>query len=240
MRMSINCLQRKTLYKSMTATSTNIQHHQDQEVLFLLDTMSVLDTNALQSLLNKLQSSSLEFNQQFEDDTNEEATADVRHCYALFMELGDYLNNKMNMEISKIKKKENESQNLLLPSTKKIYKSPDLTDKLENVSENCSKCNTNRQEHVDIKQNIGSKPQDTSINFHNQNNSQGISYPCKMCKFVSPNYIVLRGHMKLEHDKEEKKICIKCGFETADLKVFKKHLNIVHAKKIKITQYRKI
>ena len=200
--------------------------------------MVVLDTNALQSLLNKLQSSSLEFNQQFEDDTNQEATADVRHCYALFMELGDYLNNKMNMEISKIKKKENETQNLLLPSAKK----KSLTDKSDIVSENCSKCNKNRQEYLDIKQNIGkgSKPQDTSINLQNQNNNQGITYPCKMCKFVSPNYIVLRGHMKLEHDKEEKKICIKCGFETADLKVFKKHLNIVHAKKIKITQYRKI
>ena len=61
--------------------------------------MAVLDSIALQSLLNKLQSSSLEFNQQFEDDTNEEATADVRHCYTLFMELGDYLNKKMNMEI---------------------------------------------------------------------------------------------------------------------------------------------
>ena len=204
--------------------------------------MAVLDSIALQSLLNKLQSSSLEFNQQFEDDTNEEATADVRHCYTLFMELGDYLNKKINMEIYKSKKKEDESQNLLLPSTKKMYSSPSLADKLDNVSEKCPKCNTNRQEDLDNKQNIGkgSQPQDTSINLHNQNNNQGISYPCKICKFVSPNYIVLRGHMKLEHDKEEKKICIKCGFETADLKVFKKHLNIVHAKKIKITQYRKI
>merc|ERR1712110_420084 len=208
-------------------------------IKLLLDTMAVLDSIALQSLLNKLKSSSLEFNQQFEDDTNEEATADVRHCYALFMELGDYLNKKINMEIYKSKKIEDESQNLLLPSTKKMYSSPSLADKLDNVSENCPKCNTNRQEHLDIKQNIGkgSQPQDTSINLNNQNNNQGISYPCKICKFVSPNYIVLRGHMKLEHDKEEKKICIKCGFETADLKVFKKHLNIVHAKKIKITQY---
>lgn len=212
--------------------------------------MSVLDSAALQSLLHKLQSSSLEFNQQFEDETSEETTADVKHCYALFLELGDYLNNKMNIEIFKMKNKENESQNLSVDSTRKSYSSPDLTDEPKFDPGKCSKCNTktekldtntNKQkEHLDVKPNLGKGFQDTSINPNTQNKSQGIKYPCTVCKFVSPNYIVLRGHMKLEHDKEEKKICIKCGFETADHKVFKKHLNIVHAKKIKITQYRKI
>ena len=59
--------------------------------------MVILDHVALQSLIQRFQSSSLEFNQQFEDDTNEEATADVRQCYALFMELGNYLNDKIKL-----------------------------------------------------------------------------------------------------------------------------------------------
>ena len=206
--------------------------------------MSDLDNVALQSLLHKLQSSSLEFNQQFGDETSEEATADVKHCYALFLELGDYLNNKMNIEISKNKNKENESQNYSIDATRKSYSSPDDEPKFD--PEKCSKCDTKiekadnninkKKEHFDVKLNIDKGSQDTLSNP----NTQGIKYPCNLCKFVSPNYIVLRGHMKLEHDKEEKKICIKCGFETADHKVFKKHLKIVHAKKMKITQYRKI
>ena len=205
--------------------------------------MAILDNNGLQSLIQKLQSSSLEFNQQFEGDTNEEATADVRQCYALFMELGNYLSDKMNIEVRKIKNKENESLNINInldcTSTK---------GGTEIIPDKCSMCNTKlekeetneQEEHPDQKLKIKNGSHETTNSNHHQYNHQVISYPCKVCKFVAPNYIVLRGHMKLEHDKEEKKICIKCGFETADLKVFKKHLNIVHAKKIKITQYRKL
>ena len=203
--------------------------------------MVILDHVALQSLIQRLQSSSLEFNQQFEGDTNEEATADVKQCYALFMKLGNYLNDKINIEIRKIKNKENESQNINLDCTN-TQGGPEI------IPEKGSMCNTKlekedtneKEEHLDHKLKTEKGSQDTSKSNHNQYNRQGIEYPCKVCKFVSPNYIVLRGHMKLEHDKEEKKICIKCGFESADLKVFKKHLKIVHAKKIKITQYRKM
>ena len=159
--------------------------------------------------------------------------------FKLFMKLGNYLNDKIDIEIKKIKNKENESKNIKLDCTS-TQGGPEI------IPENGSMCNTKlekdeaneKEEHLDHKQKIEKGSQDTSKSNHNQYNHQGIEYPCKVCKFVSPNYIVLKGHMKLEHDKEEKKICIKCGFETTDLEVFKKHLKIVHAKKIKITQCR--
>ena len=69
--------------------------------------MAALDTDKLQNLFEKLQSSSLEFNQQFESNNSEE-TADVRQCYALFLELGKYLNVKMKFEIKKVKDKVND------------------------------------------------------------------------------------------------------------------------------------
>ena len=124
-----------------------------------------------------------------------------------------------------------------------------LHDKPKDM-EKCSNCSLetvdleshNKEVHIDTKLICGQCPftaiKKSNIQLHKQKNHQGINYPCSKCKFIAPNFVVLTGHNKLEHSKEEKKICIKCGFESSDIKEFKKHLKIVHAKTSKITQYR--
>ena len=150
--------------------------------------------------------------------TNSDSFKETEECFTIFMDLGYYLKSKMKQELrcQFMKKAENAK-----------------TEVGNKIEEDISGQLSERKEsEVMLKTEILSKKavEDILPTRH----FEGIYYPCKECKFVAPNFKILKGHSKLEHTKTEMKICIKCGFESMNKKEFEKHIKIVHAKSGKL------
>ena len=219
--------------------------------------MGPLNVDLLKTTLESIQSTSIQFSQLNKCERNSDVFNDIKQCFEIFLDLGKHLNHRMlaeiqNNQVEEVREVEKPERKELekLEELKEIESTPEiLHDKPEDM-EKCSNCSLetvdleghNRENHLETKLICGQCPftaiKKSNIQLHKQKNHQGITYPCSKCKFIAPNFVVLTGHNKLEHSKEEKKICIKCGFESSDIKEFKKHLKIVHAKTSKITQYR--
>ena len=153
---------------------------------------------------------------------------DTKQCFKIFLELGEYLLSSISQELKEEELRAEKENNIELsagdggePEPRDSHLPGGKYEQEENI-----KCG----HPVTAPQN---KPQ-----LKMKREDRGLSFPCKECKFVAPTYIVLKGHERLNHMKENFKICIKCGFESDDQKEFSKHLKIVHPKKLKITQYR--
>ena len=88
--------------------------------------------------------------------------------------------------------------------------------------------------HTDIKLKCGQCPftalEQRRIQLHKQKDHQGFTFACTHCKFIATKYEVLKGHVKLEHEKVIDFECEKCGYMTTEKKDFKKHMKIVHRK----------
>ena len=216
--------------------------------------MGSLNVDLLKTTLESIQSTSIQFSQLSNCEGNPDVVNDIKQCFEIFLDLGKYLNHRMLAEI-----KNNQVEEVEKPERKELEKleepkgmesMPEILHDKPKDMEKCSNCSLetvdleghNKEVHIETKLICGQCPftaiKKSNIQLHKQKNHQGITYPCSKCKFIAPNFVVLTGHNKLEHSKEEKKICIKCGFESSDIKEFKKHLKIVHAKTSKITQYR--
>ena len=91
-----------------------------------------------------------------------------------------------------------------------------------------------KSRHTDIKLKCGqchfTALEKRRIQLHKQKDHQGFTYPCTHCKFVATKYEVLKGHIKLEHEKVVDFECEKCCYITNEKKDFKKHMKIVHRK----------
>ena len=156
---------------------------------------------------------------------------DTQQCFKIFLELGEYLLTSINQDLQEEEGKVETDNNIELQTGGDLDpRDSNLPDRKPELEENTKCCPpvSGRE------QNKLNKPQ----HLKKTREDQGLSFPCKDCKFVAPSYVVLKGHERLNHQKENLKICIKCGFESHDSKEFSKHLKIVHPKKCKITQYR--
>ena len=91
-----------------------------------------------------------------------------------------------------------------------------------------------KTKHTDVKLKCGqchfTALEKRRIQLHKQKDHQGFTYPCIYCRFIAPKYEVLKGHVKLEHEKKITFECEKCGYITDDKQDFKKHMKIVHRK----------
>ena len=219
--------------------------------------MGSLNVDLLKTTLESIQSTSIQFSQLSNCEGNSDVVNHIKQCFEIFLDLGKYLNHRMLAEIKNNQVEEaGDIENPAIneyekqEELKEIESMPEILHDKPKDMEKCSNCSLetvdleghNKEVHIDTKLICGQCPftaiKKSNIQLHKQKNHQGITYPCSKCKFIAPNFVVLTGHNKLEHSKEEKKICIKCGFESSDIKEFKKHLKIVHAKTSKITQYR--
>lgn len=151
---------------------------------------------------------------------------ETKQCFKIFLELGGYLLARMSQDLEGghgEDQSEEEGRRQTEPEPVHVSDNEDLG-----------------AHRVDIKPKCGHSPltRQSNLPLHTARGDPGLSYPCRECKFVAPSYVVLKGHEKLSHEKENSKICIKCGYKSFDKKEFTKHLKIVHPKKEKITQYR--
>ena len=212
-----------------------------------------MELDQLRTVFQSVESTAVEFKKLFKNDSDTEMMKDTKLCFDLLFDLATYLNQKMYKEIKeeKIRQLKLEEKHKEKPFKENIKSSDE--DAKDDAKKKCNYCDfetfTSNQfethqkdKHLDIKLKCEECPftalQKSNISLHNQKAHQGIVFPCPSCKFIAPNLLIQKGHIKLEHDKVEKKICLKCGFETSDLKLFKKHQKIVHSKGTKITQYR--
>ena len=159
---------------------------------------------------------------------------DTKQCFKIFLELGEYLLTSISQDLQEVDPKvEVEPENTTIE--------PQTGGELESRDSNLPGRKAEQEENVwcglPVTGRAISAPQ-SKPQLSKKREDQGLSFPCKECKFVAPSYVVLKGHQRLNHQKENCKICIKCGFESHDPKEFSKHLKIVHPKKCKITQYR--
>ena len=221
-------------------------------MIIVSDFIALMELERLRSSIQCVESTTLEFNKLFQNESESDMIKDTKKCFELFLDLAAYLNQKMHNEI----KEEKARQLHLQEKQNEKFIKEEMTANNEDSKINAVKCNFcdfetinsheielhKNERHLEIKLKCEECPftalQKSNISLHNQKAHQGIVFPCPSCKFIAPNFVILKGHIKLEHDKVEKKICLKCGFETSDLKEFKKHQKIVHSKGTKITQYR--
>ena len=92
-----------------------------------------------------------------------------------------------------------------------------------------------KSKHTDIKLKCGECPftaqKKRQVQLHKQSNHQGFTYPCSHCKFIANKYEILKGHLKMEHEKPTEYECEICGYCTKEKKEYRKHSKIVHKKK---------
>ena len=154
---------------------------------------------------------------------------DTKQCFKIFLELGEHLLNSISQDL-KEEELRVETENNIEPQA---VSGGNPEPRNSNLPGGKHELEENKKCGHPVAAAPQNKPQ-----LKKKREDQGLSFPCKECKFIAPSYVVLKGHERLNHQKENFKICIKCGFESDDHKEFSKHLKIVHPKKCKITQYR--
>ena len=182
-------------------------------------------------MLIKIANTTSDFCRLIPEDMCSDKFLDTRQCLDIFMNLGNYVNKRMMKDMKSVAsdKERIKIDTNLLSTEGENNKKDDV------INEMVYKIKTEALNEVMKESRFEEKDKIKDMKeIH-----QGLHFSCKFCKFIAPNYTILIGHNKLEHDKTEGKICIKCGFETSSLKEFRKHKKIVHSKKMHITQYRK-
>lgn len=191
---------------------------------------SDLDLRSLEKLSQQLMDNGMKYRSS--PNTPGEET---KQCLKIFLELGHYLLDRIIQELEEGNTKdvdvnvkeetgdvETEQENTIIPPDScKIATDTDQLDKIQSKYDQ-----------------VPPAPTATQVEILRARPRAGLSFPCNECRFLAPNLAVLTGHKKLNHEKEDCKICIKCGYQNFDKKEFKKHLKIVHPKNEKVTQYR--
>ena len=183
---------------------------------------SDLDLRSLEKLSQQLMDNGMKY--RTSSNTPGEET---KQCLKIFLELGHYLLERIIQEVEEGNTEEVEKE-----------KTGDVETEQENtlVPPDSGTIATGQLDEIQLKHDQVPPAPPTA----KARPRTGLSFPCNECRFLAPNLAVLTGHKKLNHEKEDCKICIKCGYQNFDKKEFKKHLKIVHPKNEKITQYRNI
>ena len=156
---------------------------------------------------------------------------ETKQCFKIFLELGEHLLNSISQDLKEEElRAELEKENNIEPQA---ASGGEPEPRESNVTGGKPVLEEDKKSGLPV-----AAPQNKPRQLTKKREVQGLSFPCKECKFVAPSYVVLKGHERLNHQKENFKICIKCGFESDDRTEFSKHLKIVHPRKLKITQYR--
>ena len=167
---------------------------------------------------NEMKKIIFDYNNLQSSHINSDSSKETEECFAIFMDLGNYLKTKMKQELSCqfMKKVEN------------------AKTEVENIIEEDITVQHSERTKSEVMLKAEISPKKAVEDVLPTRHFEGIYYPCNECKFVAPNFKILKGHSKLEHTKTEMKICIKCGFESLNKKEFEKHIKIVHAKSGKL------
>ena len=154
-----------------------------------------------------------DYNNLADEDAAKNNFNETKECFAIFIDLGNYMKRKMKQEMTK---------KIQISIAEEETKIEEVICDHSTITTVNKKIHREESELNSFEKNV----QSTSL-------LGGICYPCRDCKFIAPNFKILQGHARLEHAKTEQKICIKCGFESTNQKEFEKHIKIVHPKKVK-------